>query len=240
MASLPLFFYDAPLEPQAEVWSDEDTAKHVIQVLRMRSGDRLQFTDGKGHVATATIVQVQKKKFSVSIDEVHYTTRHSAHFHLCVAFTKNNSRNEWLLEKITEMGVTSITPLLTSRTERERIRYDRWSNILVSALLQSQQYYLPVLNEAMPLAAALDKYAHCSQKLLAHCMSEKERIPVAGAMQPHKETLILIGPEGDFTPEEVDLCEAQGCTGVSLSNNRLRTETAAMACCAYFNLLNHA
>ena len=154
-------------------------------------------------------------------------------------FTKNASRNEWLLEKVTEMGITSITPLLTTRTEKERIRHDRWQNIIVSALLQSQQTHLPVLNEATTFAAAIERYKEVPQKLVAHCIDSKPRIAVKQALQPHKETIIFIGPEGDFTEDEVDLCEQHGFAAISISNNRLRTETAAMAVCALFNLLNH-
>jgi len=240
MASLPLFFYDGPLQQGAEIWPDEDTSRHVMQVLRMQRGGQLQFTDGKGHKATAVITEAQKKKFAAIVSEVAYTEPPATPLYLCVAFTKNTSRNEWLLEKVTEMGVTAIVPLLTARTERERIRYDRWQNILVSALLQSQQCHLPILHEAMPLAAAMDMYKETPQKLVAHCIDIKTRTPVNIALQPHKETIIFIGPEGDFTTEEVDLCEAQGYTGITINNNRLRTETAAMAACAYFNLLNHA
>jgi 16S rRNA (uracil1498-N3)-methyltransferase len=239
MASLPLFYHDAPLQKGEELWPGEDTARHVVQVLRMQPGEQLQFTNGRGYRATATIQQVQKKKLGVWLDEVVYTDPASPQLHLCVAFTKNTSRNEWLLEKVTEMGIASITPLLATRTEKERIRYDRWQNILISALLQSQQSHLPLLHEATIFSTAVAKFASASQKLVAHCMEEKERKPVNIALQPHKETVIFIGPEGDFTAEEVDLCEQHSFTSISVNDNRLRTETAAMAACAFFNLLNH-
>ena len=205
----------------------------------MQPGEVVQFTDGKGYKATTVITTVQKKKLAVEIKELSFAEPAGTRLHLCIAFTKNTGRNEWLLEKITEMGISSITPLITTRTEREKIRYDRWQNILVSALLQSQQYYLPELKEALSFATAVEAHKYIAQKLVAHCMAEKKRTTIHAAMQAHKETIIFIGPEGDFTAEEVDLCEAQGFTGISLSNNRLRTETAAMAACAYFNLLNH-
>lgn len=239
MASLPLFYYDAPFKEGDELWPAEDTARHVVQVLRMQPGEQLQFTNGRGYRATATIHQVQKKKLSVLVNNVIYTEPASPQLHLCVAFTKNSSRNEWLLEKVTEMGITGITPLLTARTEKERVRYDRWQNILISALLQSQQSHLPVLHEAMPFSAAIEKYKGGEQKLVAHCIDSKPRTIISKAMLPHKETIIFIGPEGDFTEDEVDLCEQQSFTGISVSDNRLRTETAAMAACAFFNLLNH-
>jgi 16S rRNA (uracil1498-N3)-methyltransferase len=239
MAALPMFFHDANLHKGTEIWPGEDTARHVVQVLRMQTGEQIQLTDGKGHKATATITAVQKKKFSVVIDTVEVFPKTPSPLHMAVAFTKNASRNEWMLEKMTEMGISTIIPLMATRTEREKIRYDRWNNILVSALLQSQQFHLPILKEALAFKDALKQYESLPQKLLAHCIDEKPRQLIRTALQPHKETIIFIGPEGDFTADEVALCESQGFAGVSMSNNRLRTETAAMAACAYFNLLNH-
>jgi 16S rRNA (uracil1498-N3)-methyltransferase len=239
MASLPLFFHQQGFTEKEEVWPAEETARHVLQVLRMQSGEQLQLTDGKGNRATATIAQVQKKKFSVIVDRIDVFEKSRTQLHLAVAFTKNTARNEWLLEKITEMGVSSIIPLITQRTERDKIRYDRWHNILVSAIQQSQQFHLPELKEAAPFRQVLAESAGMEQRLLAHCIDEKQRVPISEALQPHKETIIFIGPEGDFTPDEVDLCEAHGFKGLSLSNNRLRTETASMAACAYFNLVNY-
>ncbi len=217
----------------------DDAARHVVQVLRMTAGSQLQLTDGKGHLATATIVRADKKKCAVLINEVQYFEAPATALHLCVAFTKNSSRNEWLLEKATELGVRSITPILATRSEREKIRYDRWHNILVSALLQSQQYYLPLLHEAMPVAKAIALQEQAIQKLIGHCMEGTARKPLQEMLKPGKETVILIGPEGDFTAEEVNLCEAAGYSAVSMGTQRLRTETAAMAVCAYFNLINH-
>lgn len=221
----------------AELWLEEDTAKHVVQVLRMENGEQLRLTDGAGTLATATISNAQKKKCSVTLNEVQKFEPAATPFHLCVAFTKNTSRNEWLLEKATELGVTTIVPLIAARSERERFRHDRWQNILVSAMLQSQQYYLPELAEPAELPAVLKRFEAVKQKFIAHCISEEERTSISGSMAPHKETLIFIGPEGDFTSEEVALCMAQGCRPIVMGANRLRTETAAMAACAYFNMI---
>ncbi|OJW81930.1 MAG: hypothetical protein BGO69_15545 [Bacteroidetes bacterium 46-16] len=218
---------------------DEDTARHVVQVLRMTAGAQLQLTDGKGHLATASIVSAGKKKCMVRLEVVDTYEAPATALHLCVAFTKNTSRNEWLLEKATELGVCSITPLLAARSERERIRYERWHNILVAALIQSQQYYLPVLHEAMAPAEAIMMHKGIAQKLVAHCIAGRERKPLGEMLKPAKDTVILIGPEGDFTEEEVNLCISAQYAAVSMGMQRLRTETAAMAACAYFNLINH-
>jgi 16S rRNA (uracil1498-N3)-methyltransferase len=240
MAAFPIFFHDGPLPVNTELQLAEDTARHIVQVLRMQQGDKLQLTDGKGHLATASVGRAEKKKCSVLVEAVVFHELREPKLHLAVAFTKNVSRNEWLLEKATELGVHTIIPLSAARTEREKIRHDRWQNILVSALLQSQQYHLPRLAELTPLKNIVQQYETIPQKLVAHCMDGEPRIPLSQAMLTHKETLILIGPEGDFTAEEVALCKAQGFTAISMGDNRLRTETAAMAACAFFNMVNHA
>lgn len=239
MASLPVFFHDAPLRAGNEYKLDEDTARHVVQVLRKQPGDQLRLTDGKGNDATASIISADKRRCSVMIDAVLFHEAPKYKLHLGIAFTKNSSRNEWLLEKATELGVSSIIPLIATRTEREKIRYDRWHSILVSALLQSQQFHLPKLAEAAQLKSIIAEYSGTPQKLIGHCIEERSRKALGVQMQPHKETIILIGPEGDFTDEEVALCEAHGFAGISMGTQRLRTETAAMAACAYFNTINH-
>lgn len=240
MASLSLFFHDGELQQGSEIQLAEDSTRHIVQVLRMQPGHKLELTDGKGHLATASIARAEKKKCSVLIEAVQYFKPAEPQLHMAIAFTKNASRNEWLLEKCTEMGISTIIPLMAHRTEREKIRYDRWTNILVSAMMQSKQYNLPILKEAAPFKQVIEQYGHVSQKILAHCIEERPRKRIADAILPHKETLILIGPEGDFTGEEVALCEAAGFTAMSMGTNRLRTETAAMAACAYFNMINHA
>lgn len=236
--SLPVFFFDDELKSGAQLWLDEDTARHIVQVLRMQVGEPLQLTNGKGFAASAKISITEKKKCAVSIDTVAFHKPRTA-LHLCVAFTKNSSRNEWLLEKATELGVESITPLLTTRSEREKFRYDRMKGILISALLQSQQYHLPQLDEAMTLPAVLDKYKNVPAKFIAHCIADKPVRPVAELLKPAVETIVCIGPEGDFTPDEVTLCIDNGYAGISLGSQRLRTETAAIAACAYFNMINN-
>jgi len=235
---LPLFYFDGELTIGNNLPLNDDTARHIVQVLRMQVGEQLQLTNGKGYAAIATIAVADKKKCSVTVNEVVFHLPSTA-LHLCVAFTKNSSRNEWLLEKATELGVSSITPLLTTRSEREKFRYDRMKGILVSALLQSQQFHLPVLNEVMSLQSVLAQYKGAPQKMVAHCIAEIPVKPVAELLKPALETLVCIGPEGDFTTDEVNLCTDAGCLGISLGTQRLRTETAAMSVCAFFNLINN-
>ena len=119
------------------------------------------------------------------------------------------------------------------------MRHDRWQKILQSAILQSQQYYIPHLTEITPLKKVLELFKGKPQQFIAHCISEKERTPLSKMLKPSIETVLLVGPEGDFTTDEVNLFTGNGFTGVSLGNHRLRTETAAIAAAAYFNVLNH-
>lgn len=237
--ALPMFFHEEVLQQNAELALSEETARHVVQVLRMHTGERVQLTDGKGNLATTVISKTEKKRCSVVVEKVETFPERAVKFHLGVAFTKNTSRNEWILEKATELGASSIIPIMATRSERERIRYDRWHNILVSALLQSQQYYLPNLPEAMTVKEILQRFNHVPQKLIGHCIEGFNKQHLATAMLPGKETIMLIGPEGDFTKEEVELCTGACFSGVNLGKQRLRTETAATAVCAYYNMINY-
>lgn len=234
----PLFFYDGILNAGNEVQLQEDTAKHVVQVLRMQQGDAIDLTDGKGRHAHAVISYTNKKACKVMLHDVHMHKRNRVQLHLAVAFTKNSSRNEWILEKVTELGITSIIPLQTTRSEREKFRYDRWQNILASAMMQSKQYFLPELKELTPIDRLVSEFQTAEQKIVAHCI-DTERQPISEAMRKDKETLLLIGPEGDFTEEEVKNLTSKGFIGISMGRNRLRTETAAVTACAFFNMLNY-
>lgn len=235
----PRFFIDNTGNAGEDVTPDEATARHIVQVLRMQKGEAIEFTDGKGNVTIGTISIADKKKCAVTINEKHFFEQPKTKLHLGIALTKNASRNEWLLEKATELGVSSIILLHTSRTEKDKMRAERWHNILVSAMLQSQQCYRPALQAATPLDKVVKQQEKVPRKLVAHCMENIERSPISELLKPAQETVILIGPEGDFSAEEVNLCMQAGFKGISMGTQRLRTETAAMAACAYFNLINN-
>jgi 16S rRNA (uracil1498-N3)-methyltransferase len=243
MPQLPSFFHDGHLASHTTVSLDPDTAKHIWQVLRMRPDDKIILTDGKGTAAEGSIHTAERHRCNVAIENVSFHARSGSTLHLAVAFTKNNSRNEWLLEKATELGVGTIIPLHTSRSEKTHVRHDRWHKILQAATLQSQQYYLPVLSEIMPLSAVMQHYSKVPQKLVAHCIPAgnlTNKAPITEVLNPAQETLLLIGPEGDFSVDEVNLCIENGFKPVSLGAQRLRTETAAITAAAYFNLISDA
>lgn len=238
MPNLFRFYFNGKLTENETITLDEASAKHIWQVLRMEAGDELMITDGKGSTAVGTIRSAERHKCAVVLQHVTFAAHRQNNLHLCVAFTKNNSRNEWLLEKATELGVCSITPISAARSEKVHFRHERWEKLLTSALLQSQQDYLPELYDMMPLPEVLKKFSHVKDKFVAHCISEQPRTPFAEMLKPCSETVILIGPEGDFRFDEVSLCMSSGFVPVTLGNQRLRTETAAIAACAHFNMIN--
>ncbi len=223
---LPVF-YAKGLSPEAASYTmDEPTSKHCVQVLRRENGQQVLLANGTGHKFTAVITDDNRKRCTVQIQQQETIPAPTPQLHIAIAFTKNASRMEWFLEKATEIGIQSIIPLITHRTEKEKFKTERLENILVSAMLQSQQYYLPQL--AAPTAfEQLVQHHNAAQRFIAHCLPD-QKTPLQQAMLPGKDTLLLIGPEGDFTPDEVAAALAKGFQPVSLGNTRLRTETAGM------------
>ncbi|HEY8970500.1 MAG TPA: RsmE family RNA methyltransferase [Puia sp.] len=229
------FFYLSEYKPgEAEIVLDEDNSRHIIQVLRMQKGEQLQLTDGRGRLLTATILDDHKKKCRVRVDETVLQPARRRKVTIGMALLKNASRYEWFLEKATEIGVTGIIPLLSDRTEKQHFRQDRMQNILVSALLQSQQTWLPVLYPPTRVEEVI-RQAKQEQRLIAHCLEEGERRSLAELVQSTDamtEQLILVGPEGDFTKPEIAGALEHGFLPVTLGETRLRTETAGVAAAA--------
>ncbi|NCX96073.1 MAG: 16S rRNA (uracil(1498)-N(3))-methyltransferase [Chitinophagia bacterium] len=238
MAQLSRFFYEGAITTNDTISLEEETAKHIWQVLRMQPGDDIEIADGKGTVGIATITEADRYECKVKVHKTQFYLRPAYLFHLCVAFTKNNSRNEWLIEKATELGVASITPIAAARSEKVHFRDDRWEKLIISALLQSKQNYRPLLYNVTTYLELLRKFAHIQHRYIAHCIPDTPKISFASCILPKNEVVLLIGPEGDFKPEEVQLADTFSYRAVSLGAGRLRTETAAIAAAAYFNLLN--
>lgn len=238
---LPYFYHPVLEKNQATTTLDEATSKHCIQVLRMQEGEQMLLTNGKGLKATVTIVVAERKRCGVRLDHIVEVPQRPYTLTLAISFTKNNSRNEWLLEKCMEMGIDSIIPLVTSRTEKDKFNDQRLNGILISAMLQSQQCYLPKLEQPVALKKAFfESNKEVAQKLIAHCIEDKERLSLLKALMPEKDTVVLIGPEGDFTENEIGECLENGYKPIVLGPNRLRTETAGLYVCTVFNALNYA
>ncbi len=169
--ALPIFYIDDYDPSKKEIILDEDTSRHIVQVLRMKQGEILNLTDGKGNLLTVSIVDDHKKHCGVKIQETRYKEQAKRKVSIAMSLLKNANRFEWFLEKATEIGVNEIIPLLCSRTEKEKFRHDRMQSILISAMLQSQQCWLPVLHEPINFELLLrqEEIVKTSQKFIAHC-----------------------------------------------------------------------
>jgi 16S rRNA (uracil1498-N3)-methyltransferase len=225
--ALPFFFVEETITTGTIILSEE-TSKHIVQVLRMQLGEELQLTNGKGNLLTCKIIDDNRKKCVVEILQYTFSEATAAPVCIAISLVKNNTRFEWFLEKATEIGVSSIIPLVCDRTEKQHFKQERMKNILVSAMLQSQQVWLPVLHEPQKLKTLIAANQFDSS-YIAHCESESNKVQLS--QQPSassKSKLILIGPEGDFTKEEITLAIAHQFIPVALGNTRLRTETAGM------------
>jgi 16S rRNA (uracil1498-N3)-methyltransferase len=231
--SLPFFYIDDLRVEKKEVTVDEANSKHIINVLRMAVGDELVLTDGKGKKAYARIIDDNRKKCRVELLRVEEEKMRLPMVAIGISLLKNIARFEWFLEKATEIGVNSIIPLICHRTQSEKFRMDRMQTILVSAMLQSQQSWLPALQEPVRVTDVI-KSSNYPKKLIAHCVSE-EKISL-NAIRSSDDSIILIGPEGDFTPEEINNALNAGFNPVTLGENRLRTETAGIAAAVMLRL----
>lgn len=228
-------FYTHNTASQNELLSlEEDSSRHIVQVLRMKAGEQLQLTDGLGSLLTAEIVSGHKKATQVRVLSGIKQPPPAPSVCIALSLIKNVSRFEWFLEKATEIGVSEIIPLICERTEKQHFRADRMKNILVSALLQSRQVWLPRLHEPLGFRKAVEQLAS-QQKLIAHCL-EDQKESLREHARRQADTLILIGPEGDFTKEEIDLSLRHGYQPVSLGSTRLRTETAGMVAAAMLRI----
>jgi 16S rRNA (uracil1498-N3)-methyltransferase len=214
-----------------------EEAHHAAHVLRMQVGDRIGLLDGKGTRSEAELVEVSKKRVVARIAaRSHTAAERSARIHIAMAPTKQSERIEWFVEKAVELGVDRITPLLTTRSERTRLRTDRLHRVAIAAMKQSQRCWLPMIDEPTDLSALLQQDLP-GQRFFGWC--EGEHASLMHAYAPTSDALVLIGPEGDFSAAEAEQLRAQGFSAVSIGNARLRTETAALAVCAWMSLTQH-
>jgi 16S rRNA (uracil1498-N3)-methyltransferase len=226
--SIPFFYKKDIALSDTSVVLDEDTSKHVVQVLRMQNEELIRLTDGAGTIFTAAIADNHRKKCVVTVIEKTTISLPSSNVCLAISPVKNNSRYEWFLEKATEIGVRQIIPLICERTEKQHFKWERMNAILISAMLQSQQSWLPVLQEPQKFASCVSNNT-LPQKLVAHCVAEANKKTIAQlALQQKEASIILIGPEGDFSAAEIELALANQFIPVSLGETRLRTETAGI------------
>jgi 16S rRNA (uracil1498-N3)-methyltransferase len=228
---MQLFYLE---NPENEIILSAEESKHVTKVLRKKEGDILNFTDGKGHFykADITIVDTRKCRLQV-VSSKQKEKQHNYQLHIAIAPTKNMDRFEWFLEKATEIGIDEITPIICSRSERKVIKTERCTRILLSAMKQSLKFHLPKLNDAISLNDFL-KQDFEGGKYIAHCQDgEKQKLIKEKTTE---KTLILIGPEGDFSPNELEIALQNNYKAVSLGTSRLRTETAGIVAVHTINI----
>jgi 16S rRNA (uracil1498-N3)-methyltransferase len=214
-------FYFPEIPEGSKFVLSEEESKHIVRVLRMEAGDELVLLDGKGLVVTAAITDPHPKRCEVEVRERIVRERPAKEFHLAIAPTKNLDRMEWMVEKIVEIGCTRLSFIHCDRSERVNLKYDRLVRVAVSAMKQAQHDFLLRIDE---IAGAREFIAANPNGAIAHCMDgEKLSVGKAAARGP-----VLIGPEGDFSPEELKLALENGYKAVHLGESRLRTETAGL------------
>ena len=233
---MQLFYTNNVSEGTADFSREE--SGHCIRVLRMRRGDTVHFTDGSGNMYEGIITEDDPHNMKVSVTGVTKDAGERQYrLHIAISPLKNDDRLEWFFEKAVELGIDEITPLICSRTEKKRVRKERLEGLMLSAMKQSLKTFLPRLNEPIQFTEFINREC-AGKRLIACCDPLTERQTITSAVQPGEDILILIGPEGDFTPEELIIAINGGFKPVHIGQSRLRTETAGVAACCSVYLTN--
>lgn len=231
-----MFFYQPHILTGAH-HLDEEESRHAAKVLRLTTGSEITVTDGKGHLVTAAIAALHARRCDLEIRATQKINRRPFEIGMAIAPTKNMDRTEWFVEKAVELGIEHIHFFHSRYSERKAINPERLLKKAVSAMKQSQQAWLPVITDMVPLGKLIAS-ASADLKFIAFvdATNPKHLMQLA---EPNKKYLVLIGPEGDFSSEELNAAMDAGFLKVSLGPNRLRTETAGVMACAILNLVNH-
>ena len=232
-------FYNPNINEATENFSfDKEESKHIIKVLRKKDTDILHVTNGLGFLFTTEITLASDSKCTVKIISFEKTNPSKSRLHLAVAPTKMNDRYEWFLEKATEIGIQEITPIICDHSERKVVNNERFDKILLAAMKQANELYLPKLNPAITFKEFMN-LQNDDIKYIAHC-EETDKKTLKSVLQPNQNITMLIGPEGDFSQKEITLALSNDYIPVSLGNTRLRTETAAIVACHSVVFVNEA
>jgi len=230
-------FFNPNIDEKTESFSfDKEESRHIIKVLRKKDSDILLVTNGSGLLFETQITLASDNKCTVEVLSVKNAEKPKYRLHLAVAPTKMNDRFEWFLEKATEIGIQEITPIVCDRSERKVINRDRFEKIILSAMKQCNETFLPKLNDAISFKEFI-KQQNEGLQLIAHC-EETDKKSLKEVLKPNEDVTILIGPEGDFSEKEIALAIENNYKPVTLGNTRLRTETAAVVAChsvVFFN-----
>jgi 16S rRNA (uracil1498-N3)-methyltransferase len=233
-------FYTNDIRGQ-QAFLDEEEARHCLQVLRHKVGDLVHCTDGQGTRFEGRITALNKKGCTLQMEqEEKMPLGRNWQLHLAMAPTKNADRTEWLIEKAVEIGVDTFTPLWCERSERKNIRMDRLEKIALSAMKQSLSMWLPRMEAPLAFSDFLERQTgSAAQLFIAHCMEDAGKVLLQHKCAAGRDVCILIGPEGDFSPAEVQKALKAGFEPVSLGTQRLRTETAALSSCLTIHFVNN-
>ena len=216
----------------------ESDSQHCVRVLRMKSGDLIEVIDGKGYRYECKILEAHQKRTSIEIINKQYIPLSwPNNITIAVAPTKHLDRMEWLVEKLTEVGVNNIIPLLCRYSERKEIKTERLEKIAISAMKQSLKAVLPKIATMTPIRDFITE-CNATQKFIAYCDSSIPRILFSKEYKVNEDTVILIGPEGDFSKDEINFALEHGFKPISLGDDRLRTETAALVACNTCHIIN--
>ncbi len=233
---MQIFYSDNIIDGEARFGRDE--SGHCLRVLRMRRGDRLSFTDGKGTLYEGLISGDDPKEMTVTVTSAKNDQGLRRYrLHVAISPLKNDDRLEWFIEKAVEIGTDVITPLICTRSEKKRIRRERLEGIILSAMKQSARSLIPLLEDPQELNSFVLRQAE-GKRIIATCHSSIERVAITETFTRDDDVTILIGPEGDFTTEEVKAAISAGYVPVHLGTGRLRTETAGIAACCSVSLAN--
>ena len=225
-------------QPGTTVYLDEEESSHCCRVLRLAEGGEIAIADGRGGVYSAILTVCSKNSCAAQVVEKFSDIPLRTYYnHVAIAPTKNSDRFEWFVEKAVEFGVDMITPLLCRHSERKVLKTERLEKIILSAFKQSGNAVLPIINPLTPFADVI-KSSTEDIKMIAHCEPQQKTF-FSKVAKRDARTITLIGPEGDFADEEIDLALTSGFAPVSLGNSRLRTETAGVAVCAFLADVNN-
>ena len=222
-----LFYNKDLLEDDSRLIIEREESRHIVRVLRKKVGDTIYVTNGKGVLFTTKIDVINKNNTELKIINSKKESKSKFHINIAVAPTKNNDRIEWFIEKSTEIGINTISTVLCEKSERKKIKIDRLEKITISAMKQSLQLHKPIIQELVSFEEFIEN-CESENKFIAHC-KESKKLFLNNCKIKAKTISVLIGPEGGFSDNEIGLAEKHGFISVSLGNNRLRTETAAIA-----------
>ena len=231
-------FYNSDISIETtQITFDKIESKHIVRVLRKKENDILKITNGKGFLFDVKIIVPSDKKCVAEVIASEEKPKPwNYYLHIVIAPTKLNDRIEWFLEKATEIGIDEITPIICQNSERRVVKLERFEKIIQSAMKQSLKFTLPKLNAPIKLNDFL-KQEFDGQVCIAHC-EEQEKTLLQSVVKPSEKTTILIGPEGDFSTQEIEKCLTKNFTPISLGESRLRTETAALVALNTVSFIN--